>query len=211
MGYSEQSKAYRVWIPSIRKIDSTRDLKFVDEPRAQGTFEDFITEDLLRKQGNSTEAEKSSSEPGNVMIPFKSVKTVDHHDAIHQEDDSEAGESLDEEDYEEEVQKAPIAIQNVTVERRGPGRPRIVRTGTRGRPRREYQTPLETVQEDLENVQYAGLAEIPIKEALTGPESNEWIESIREEFRSLVKNETWDIVNRPSDKNVIGCRIVLRN
>ena len=32
VGYSEQSKAHRVWIPSIRKIDSTRDLKFGDEP-----------------------------------------------------------------------------------------------------------------------------------------------------------------------------------
>ena len=112
------------------------------------------------------------------MIPFKSVEPVNYHDVIHLEDGSEAADSLDEEDYEEEVREAPIAVQNVTVERRGPGGPRIVRTGTRKIPRREYQIALENIQEDQENVEYAGLAEIPIKEALTGPESNEWMESI---------------------------------
>ena len=179
---------YRVWIPSIRKIDSTQDLKFVDEPRAQGTFKDFITGGSLRKKETSTETEKSSSEPGNVMIPFKSVEPVDHEDVIHLEDGSEAVESSDEKDYKEEVRQAPIAVQNVTVEKRRPGRPRMMRTGTRGRPQREYQIALENIQEDQENVEYVGLAEISIKDALTGPESNEWMESICEEFRLLEKN-----------------------
>ena len=35
--------------------------------------------------------------------------------------------------------------------------------------------------------------------------------SIREEFSALIRNETWELVERPKDRGVIGCRTVLRN
>lgn len=37
------------------------------------------------------------------------------------------------------------------------------------------------------------------------------MEAISEEFVSLIKNNTWKVVDRPAQKNVIGCRTVLRN
>lgn len=40
---------------------------------------------------------------------------------------------------------------------------------------------------------------------------NEWYDAIYNEIKSLIENETWTLVDRPYDKNVIGCRTVLRN
>lgn len=57
----------------------------------------------------------------------------------------------------------------------------------------------------------AGLAEVPLKQAISGAEANEWYRAVGEEVRSLVKNNTWDLVDRPSGGIVIGGRFVLRN
>jgi hypothetical protein len=35
-----------------------------------------------------------------------------------------------------------------------------------------------------------------------------WKKAMFEEMRALVKNDTWDIVSRPSNKNMVGCKWV---
>ena len=53
--------------------------------------------------------------------------------------------------------------------------------------------------------------EIPFKEAINGPDNNEWRKAIYDETRSMIENNVWEIVSRPGDKKVIGFRTVLRN
>ena len=53
--------------------------------------------------------------------------------------------------------------------------------------------------------------EIPLQRALSGPDSDEWEDAIYEEIRSLMSNETFDLVDRPTNEKVIKCRTVLRN
>ena len=48
------------------------------------------------------------------------------------------------------------------------------------------------------------------KEALHGDDSLKWKEAMSEEFESLLKNKTWELVPRPSDQKVIGCRWVYK-
>ena len=38
-----------------------------------------------------------------------------------------------------------------------------------------------------------------------------WIQAIKEELDQSVKNETWELVPIPNDKNVIGTKWVFRN
>ncbi|XP_011865263.1 PREDICTED: uncharacterized protein LOC105560616, partial [Vollenhovia emeryi] len=124
-------------------------------------------------------------------------------------------------------------MQPRTPERRAPGRPRLLRTGNRGRPRKVYQTIsegapneddvlTEVVADELEddvfrevNVaaddMFAGVAEVSIREAMMSEEENEWEEAILLEVESLVKNDTLKIVKKPEDKKVVGSRIVLTN
>lgn len=47
VGYSECSKAYRIWIPSYHKVRVSRDVTFLDQPMAQDSFEDFYRTETL--------------------------------------------------------------------------------------------------------------------------------------------------------------------
>ena len=38
-----------------------------------------------------------------------------------------------------------------------------------------------------------------------------WIKAMEEELSQIEKNETWELVPRPKDKNVIGTKWVFRN
>ena len=38
-----------------------------------------------------------------------------------------------------------------------------------------------------------------------------WISAMKEELDQIIKSETWELVHRPKDKNVIGTKLVSRN
>ena len=42
-------------------------------------------------------------------------------------------------------------------------------------------------------------------------EDEDWIKSMNEELNQIAKNNTWDLVPRPADKNVIGSKWVFKN
>ncbi|CAA9994774.1 unnamed protein product [Nesidiocoris tenuis] len=88
--------------------------------------------------------------------------------------------------------------------KRGRGRPRLLRTGSRGRPRKIYT-------DVPENEEMAGVVEISVKQALSSAQSDEWRAAIRKKFNSLLQNGTWVMEKRPQDKNVVGCRLILCN
>jgi len=70
--------------------------------------------------------------------------------------------------------------------RRGCGRLRIVRTGLRGRPRKEYQAPnLLDEHGDM-----ASLAEIPLEQTFGGPDAKEWYRKLASELKLIMKNDT---------------------
>ena len=113
---------------------------------------------------------------------------------------------------------------------RAPGRPRIVHTGQRGRFRklrrtrdipgvsteiieqREEETNEKSEETDQEFVQaISNMAEIKVEDAMSGNFWPEWKKAIKAEVRSLLKNNTFDIVDRPTYKQLVGCRTVLIN
>lgn len=57
--------------------------------------------------------------------------------------------------------------------------------------------------------EYAFVIETPITTALSSADADEWLNA--SEIESIIKNDTWQIVDRPEDAEVIGSRMVLRN
>jgi hypothetical protein len=41
--------------------------------------------------------------------------------------------------------------------------------------------------------------------------SKDWIKSMNEELDQIEKNQTWELVPRPKDKNVIGTKWIFKN
>jgi len=51
---------------------------------------------------------------------------------------------------------------------------------------------------------------ITVKEALTGKESEKWYKAMREEYDSILKNQTWELVDLPKGKKAIDCKWVFK-
>lgn len=116
-------------------------------------------------------------------------------------------------------------FENTQV-KRGPGRPRIIRTGRAGRPTKQYNmirtepdesSITDATSSEDENVtsyeaEFATNAmEISFKEAVVGSDQEEWKDAIQTEIKNLVRNDTWKIVDKPAGAKVLGCRTVLWN
>ena len=83
----------------------------------------------------------------------------------------------------------------------GPGRPKIIRDGTRGRPKKvfnEINAMGKCVIKPPENA----------KDALNCPYADEWLKAMQIEYDSLIKNETWELTDLPKGQLAIGCKWV---
>lgn len=168
VGYSESSKAYRVWNPRNRKIHVSRDAKIFDEFDVKESPEDIV--DHNTKNGphrflDDTDWEESSSE--TYVGPNSSSPIEERTD-------------------NDEVAREPVD-DNVEVPRRGPGRPKGATNRKPTPPTKQYnlrsnkqEAPSEPTgnnsDEDVEwhDSMFAMLAsKIDFMEAVTGPESTE--------------------------------------
>ena len=57
----------------------------------------------------------------------------------------------------------------------------------------------------------ADLAEILTKQAVSGPDAEEWYRAMAAEVESIITNDTWKLVESSDDRKLIGSRIILRN
>jgi hypothetical protein len=55
-----------------------------------------------------------------------------------------------------------------------------------------------------------GMEPASIDEALKGPDADAWKQALEYKINQLQKLRTWDIVDKPSDKPVIPCSVVLK-
>lgn len=213
MGYSEQSKAYRIWIPETRAIEVTRDVTFREETIARDeAVEDIFPQDLPDEV--RVEPRNKVHELEIELIPRdedRDERRVVQNQLENDELEFPEGfrgfppddiDDSDQEDQPAEEPETPPQERQVAPPIRGPGRPRVVRTGQRGRPRKLY-----CVRPGEE----ANVAEIPVNEAVSSEDSAEWLEAMAEEAVALIRNNTWKLVGRPKGQRVIGSRFVLRN
>ena len=169
LGYSDQSKAYRVWVPDVKKTVITRDIVFKENSDTSSKkYEEFAPENFFEKEGNETR----NLAPNPRKIVIESIPSENFVGDENQPDDEnqpevdpyEIIEEQDEYDENREPRAAPRRVR---------GRPAILRTGTRGRPRKVYQTIDADVR--CADAEFAFVAEIPVKEAMNGSNSEEWL------------------------------------
>ena len=73
----------------------------------------------------------------------------------------------------------------------------------RDRPRRQIRAPARYAQPDTVSFTFYVIEEMEnanplnFKEAVTCKEKQKWIKAMNEEMESLLKNETWILVDRP--------------
>ena len=198
VGYQLQTKGYRLYNPQTRQIIVARDviffeqsfeqLKIPPEDDQQANFYfNIFKENVNNKVDSETQMENVN---GEVQDVEEIVLSSDVDD-----DDNQVSANSNSETEREDT----IFVDN----KRKRGRPKIVRTGAKGRPRKIYVT--ESGPEMLNSI-----IENPnsVNEALNSEDSEKWKEAMQAEYNSLIKNKTWQLVEKPSDKNIIGCKWV---
>ncbi|CAK9800955.1 Retrovirus-related Pol polyprotein from transposon TNT 1-94 [Anthophora plagiata] len=172
LGYSDDSKTYRMWSVKTEKVRKSRDVKFVVDnqlPESREKKKEFFDFNLQRSQDKA-----------------ESIASEEEEDILETE-----------ENEEREI-----------LPRRGRGRPRIIRSGQRGRPKRAY-IPAQQVTHDAQLCIQENSTPT-VEEALTGPYASAWQKAMEAEYNALNENKAWKLVERPANQNVIGCRWVLR-
>jgi len=202
VGYPRETKGFRVWIPSKNKTIIARDVRFLEEISDIPNDSPMLDEPILENTRLSEKFSEDSSHKHVELFPTDPAAT-----------------------------SPPIVPSDIPCEptiqheelKRAPGRPRLLRTGTRGRPRKLFRSETSTreAEEDLTDVVteetvnpddvFSGIAEISVQEAFEGEDHEEWKKAVEDEMMSLLKNDTWDIIKRSEKQNVVGCRFVLTN
>ena len=55
------------------------------------------------------------------------------------------------------------------------------------------------------------ISQVEPKSADEATKDDHWMKEMKEELDQIIKNDTWDLVPRPKDKNVIGTKWLFRN
>ncbi|KAL0117644.1 hypothetical protein PUN28_008796 [Cardiocondyla obscurior] len=119
VGYSEESKAYRLWKPGTKTVIKARDVKFFERiessPPESSTGKVFTTPNIF------------------IEMSDEEVHNEDVENKVREDSEESNEENLeDESDFQ-------TAESEENEPRRGPGRPKIIKTGRPGRPRKVYQ------------------------------------------------------------------------
>ncbi|KAG7197624.1 hypothetical protein KM043_013405 [Ampulex compressa] len=187
VGYAEQSKAHRIWLLEERRVDIASDVKFTENLRSS---KNHAPEDPFVDEFNGTTHRKFIYPTKKIVSRYESSEA---YDSIAED---EADPSLSENDL--------VQCENRVEAKRGLridcGRPWIIRTGLRGRPKKEYHIAghTETIEEE------SHFAEIPLTEPTAGPDSTEWQHTMATELKSILKYSTWTLVDRPENGKVIA-------
>lgn len=135
VGYSTESKVYRLWDPKSRKIRKSRDVTFINNFENQQKFEEFIdVETLVRSRRNISETQSPLSNTDNKEDPDNRLEitlTNKNHNEINTPEDINRN---------EEENNPPNAREEQIVPkmRIGSGRPTKILTGRRGRPKNNH-------------------------------------------------------------------------
>ena len=197
VGYSNRTRGYRLWDPTIRDIIYTKHVRF-DESKVGFEYLNGNTASC-EFQFQNIKGRNSTEEP--INLDEQSGESSDERsEASDEEIESNKPASKEESNEEDEAAKAKIV--GVTGSARKVGRPKKqIRNpyGRRGKPKEAVELNLTQVEEPTN-----------LNEALSSPQADRWESAIHEEIESLERLETWEEAEVPPGKTCIGSRWVFK-
>ena len=179
VGYSLSAKAYRLYDPDTKKIVEKRDVIF-DESRFvhRNTGPDILME--------------------NCETSDDSIVAYDEHDQEKMVPDKIISDNTDE--TEQIDLQPPMETEPQAAVKFGPGRPMILRSGKPGRPKKTQHTA-NFLSADIQ---------IPnsFEDIANNYHHDKWKAALEKEYSSLIENNTWTLMELPSNQKVIKSKWV---
>ena len=186
LGYSSMSKAYRCYNKRTKTIVESADVR-VDEQRdlpKRNDDDDFPTYQDSIEEGKEN---KNKSKP---PVQKSQVKKPEYSNSP-----SNSNSVSENEAEEDENTKTP-------PNRWHKDHPQEQIIG-------EFHTGIQTRRGASRT--YSLLSSIEPKNVSEASQDESWMKAMEEELTQIEKNETWELVPRPANKNVIGTKWVFRN
>ncbi|CAB0033335.1 unnamed protein product [Trichogramma brassicae] len=207
LGYSDDSKAFRVWLPGAKKIVSSRDVKFSSTPGNSSPSSEILTGgenqvtstnenivDLLTEVKVATpEVNETANEDPDGAAQDVDIREVPNS-SLNNEPDFYGFPSSNEDT--DEFEKFDFTLPSSSQSDEISPTDRITYR------RRHDEDAAESAM---------SAREVDFREALRGPDKAAWLRAMQEEIKCLIDNDTWTIVKKPRNARLIGCRTVLRN
>jgi hypothetical protein len=221
VGYSETSRAYRIYLPAQRKIVLRRDVRFEEERALRRSREVDQVEQQAPQQGATPQVSgasggtsgsggspssgvtgsQSTVSPGTGSPGAGSSGTVSQSSGsplVISEPSSSGGEAP--------VEDFPIPPQETTAGKR---KPRWLRE-TLKEAQEAVGRPKWSVRESRPPERLGGfVADVVETEPTSFEEAASqqiWRDAMVEEYASIMKNDVWEVVPRPDGKSVVTSR-----
>lgn len=187
VGYSEESKAYRLLNTETNRVKSSRDVIFLDGIREKGKKSSKILHDEVT-------ISRAESQNGDNQESVQEDITEEELSIENNVEDSFCSANETDIEYQYNIRNEGVnQMQCRRSERTNRGVP----------PDRYMAASLKVIKiEDSEPRN--------IKEALSGLYKDKWKNAIEEEIKSLKENGTWDIVPKPKDRDIVTCKWVFK-
>ncbi|KAI1005121.1 hypothetical protein K3495_g3097 [Podosphaera aphanis] len=233
VGYTESNKIFRIWIPSKNKVVESPNVKFVpldsgeefhlinstNESNFETKSESTSFHTKLLPQPSSSSKVKSLPSIDTASSPSL-IGSLNNHDLLvsspiqHQPSQPETSERRHDENLS--INTRPKRSTK-PIERFGSP----IYHGPNIRTREEHDSEkgrLALAEKTQKEVEYHAMALAArtasennkepqsIEEAFQQTDEVQWREAVNKELKSLAQNYTWDVIDRPSDRNIIGSK-----
>ncbi|KAG6438777.1 hypothetical protein O3G_MSEX000215 [Manduca sexta] len=199
IGYGENIKGYRIYLPEKNEVEIKRDVIFITESEESKEQEKRPEMKYYRGYellGDVEQISEKGSQYEDTTSPNIMVESDDDHDSMHI-----FHEHLQ---IEEEIENHNLQeTSNQTEEETE--RPRRVRS------KPKWLNDYVQGEESDENsfISYTCQEPTSYQEAMTRPDKSKWEEAINTELRTLQENNTWEEVTEvPEGENIISSKWV---
>jgi hypothetical protein len=194
VGYSSESKGYRLYDPKSKAVRVYRDVIF-DEKQEYNT--DSVTIEVQSKpEGTDNKSSTTASIETSTDEECK-----DEDDEVEEEEHHE--ESSNDNLGHESDHTIDDASESSVIGLNSEEPAKHLRRSTR------EKRPPERLGDYVRKA-VVGDEPSSFGEAMEGPNASEWEKSTREEYESIMKNKTWTLVDLPPERKAIGCKWVFK-
>ncbi|CAI7801049.1 unnamed protein product [Closterium sp. NIES-53] len=207
LGLAKDHKGWLIWDLPSQQLTVSRDVKFL--------------ESLYYKEWKQQQKKLPTTpliiEDDEVQQPSRQVQVTISEEEISgvTEDGGEPEVEEQQQQQQQQQQDAPPRTQHPPDRPRRDvrppnrltypsfGKPRVVRAGS------------VAEQCDEDEIAHCYWAAVPepktLTEALSGPDAEKWKQSVKEEYDSLLENETWELCELPPGKKAISSKLIFKH
>ena len=197
MGYAQNAKGFRIYIPEKNSVIISRDVKIINKMfyEREENYDNFV-----EKSGQTPEKEKQKknlSTQINIEINKneEKSKTSQENKSPESTPNIIPGTYFDEASSDEEQENFVDAPETITRER----------------PKRNIKQPTWMKDYDIQGVsEECQLSSEIAYSCDDNDQTEDWSDAIRSEIRSHIKNNTWKIVKKEEGMKIIDYKMILK-